>query len=493
MRSPLLAKVLAIAGVVLLVSLALGRIDTLVDERRGRQAEAVRSVERSLAGEQTLIGPLLHRACVEEWDTPIGDGDSKRRVATERREALITLAPQTLAVRGDAKLEPRQRGLFTVHGYAGQLTLQATWPALTALQPERKRADSRLQCGPAILMLAVSDVRGLRAAAVRLDDAPLPVVPGTFYPHYPRGLHVELTNERVARTDAPLTADLTLQLAGTGRLALVPAAAQTTWQQRSDWPHPSFGGRFLPTAREVSGAGFSAQWQVSALASAAAADVRTGAPPCAAVPEAPDAVEPVRHPGSAAPAEAKCLDTLSVAFIDPVNPYVLTDRATKYALLFIALTFGSVMLVEVLTQRRVHPVQYLLVGLALALFFLLLLSLSEHLGFGAAYALAATACVLLLGVYGASMLGRRRAGVAFGAGMALLYGLLWLLRLEQTALVVGSTMLFAMLAATMLLTRRLDWFVLFDRAPPADTPSPAGDDGGPDGPPRSRGEMAVAM
>lgn len=489
MRSPLLAKALAIAGVVLLVSLALGRIDALVAERRGRQAEAVRSVERSLAGEQTLIGPLLHRACVEEWDTPLGDG-KERRVATERREALITLAPQTLAIQGDATLEPRRRGLFTVHGYAGKLALRAQWPTLAALQPQRTRVDSRLQCGPAILMLAVSDVRGLRAAAARLDDAPATIVPGTFHPHYPRGFHVELAGERITRADAPLSADLTVQLAGTGRLAVVPAAAQTTWSLRSDWPHPSFGGRFLPTTREVSNAGFSAQWQVSALASAAAADVHAGAPPCAATHEAGDA-DPVRHAGTAvAPPEAKCLDTLSVAFIDPVNPYVLTDRATKYGLLFIALTFGGVMLVEALTRRRVHPVQYLLVGLALALFFLLLLSLSEHLGFGAAYALAATACVLLLGVYGAAMLGRPRAGVVFGAGMALLYSLLWLLlRLEQTALVVGSTMLFAMLAATMLLTRRLDWFALFDSLPPRPAAAaPRGDDGG-----HGRGEMAVAM
>jgi inner membrane protein len=157
-----------------------------------------------------------------------------------------------------------------------------------------------------------------------------------------------------------------------------------------------------------------------------------------------------------------CLDTLAVAFIDPVNPYVLTDRATKYALLFVVLTFLAVALTEVLTQRSVHPVQYTLVGLALALFYLLLLSLSEHIAFGAAYGAASAACVLLLGFYARHMLGSWGAGCTFGGGMALLYGALWtLLQMEQTALVIGSLMLFAALAAVMVLTRRVDWYALF--------------------------------
>ena len=163
-----------------------------------------------------------------------------------------------------------------------------------------------------------------------------------------------------------------------------------------------------------------------------------------------------------------------VSFIDPVNPYVLTDRATKYALLFIVLTFVCVALTEVLARRRVHPVQYTLVGLALALFYLLLLSLSEHIAFGAAYAAASAACVGLLGFYARHMLGSARAGAAFGAGIALLYGALWsLLQMEQTALVIGSLLLFTMLAAVMVATRRVDWYALFDglrRVPAAARP-----------------------
>jgi len=478
MRFPLLSKVLAIGLVMLLLAIVLMRIGGLVDERRLRQAQAASSVEQSLAGAQTLLGPLLHRACTEEWDTVVGEGKDIRKT-TDKREFMLTSAPLSLQVSGELRAEPRYRGLFKVNGFAGSSVLDARWPSLAALQPQREHPGSRLACGPARLMLSVSDVRGLRAAQVQLDGEAVPVLAGTEHGRYPRGLHADLSDARLAQPDRPFAARVTLDLLGTGRLALVPAAGETAWALRSDWPHPSFVGRFLPATREVGAAGFSARWAVSALASSAAADaLRNGEvcnPPQLVAYEEGDA--PMPAPSAR---ENTCLDTLGVAFIDPVNPYVLTDRATKYALLFIVLTFGCVALTEVLARRRVHPLQYTLVGLALALFYLLLLSLSEHIAFGAAYAAASGACVALLGFYARHMLGRWRAGLAFGAGIALLYGALWvLLQMEQTALVIGSLLLFGVLAAVMVLTRRVDWYALFDglrrgAAVPAVTPPASG-------------------
>jgi inner membrane protein len=256
---------------------------------------------------------------------------------------------------------------------------------------------------------------------------------------------------------------VTIELVGTARLSLVPAADQLVWTLRSDWPHPSFGGRFLPASRAVDAGGFNARWAVSALASPAAADVERGQALCP-VHDAVSAGEgdsAVYATAPKRPGGERCLDTIDVSFIDPVNPYSLTDRATKYALLFIVLTFAAVALTEVLARRRVHPVQYGLVGLALALFFQLLLSLSEHIAFGQAYAAASAACVALLAFYARHILGGWRAGLAFGAGIALLYALLWtLLRMEQWALAIGSALLFAVLAAVMVLTRRIDWYAL---------------------------------
>lgn len=468
MRFPLLSKVLAIGLVMFLLLMVLLRIDGLVGERRNRQIIATSGIEQSLAGAQTLLGPLLHRACVEEWDSTVGEGKELRRI-TERRDWVLTSAPETLTVDGNLKAEARYRGLFKANGYAGSTVLDARWASLAALQPVRQHAGSRMACGPVQMMLSVSDVRGLRSAQVQLDGQTLPVRSGTGHDRFPRGLHVELPDARVAQADAPLAVRVTLDLLGTASLALVPAAGETRWALRSDWPHPSFGGRFLPATREVGEQGFNARWAVSSLASAAATDVTRRGEICA-VPRAGayDEGEIVATPSQK---DHTCLDTLGVSFIDPVNPYVLTDRATKYALLFIVLTFVCVALTEVLARRRVHPVQYTLVGLALAMFYLLLLSLSEHVAFGAAYAAASAACVGLLGFYARHMLGSTRAGAVFGAGIALLYGALWsLLQMEQTALVIGSLLLFTMLAAVMVATRRVDWYALFDNLRRPQTP-----------------------
>lgn len=471
MRFPLFFKAVSIGLVVFLISLVLMRIGYLVDERAARQREAEASVEQSHAGAQTLLGPLLQRHCVESWDVVSGEGKD-RKVTAERRPFLLTAVPTTLDVQGQTRDDLRRRGLFKVHSYGAQLTLDATWADLAPLLPQRQQANSRLQCEAPVLNLALSDVRGVRSARVELDGRPLGVRPGTGDDRRPRGLHAVLDEASAPSQPAGLKARVVLELAGTGELALIPAADTTRWQLQSDWPHPSFGGRFLPTAHDVTAAGFSARWAVSSLASDAPAQLQReggvcpgdGARPAAAATSngAALALDPTTQP---------CLDTLQVSFFEPVNPHVLSDRAIKYGLLFVVLTFVAVALVEVLSGRRVHPVQYLLVGLALSLFFLLLLSLSEHWPFARAYLAAASACALLLGHYAAHMLGRASAGVAFGGSIAALYGLLYaLLQMEQNALAIGSVGLFAAVAAVMVLTRRIDWYALFDslrRANPA--------------------------
>lgn len=441
--APLTTKVLSLLLVLLLLQLLLLRIGMLVDERSARQQEAAQGVAQALAGAQTLTGPLLTQACTETWTAPATkDTPAAPAQATQVR----THTPQTLRAATQAPIEVRTRGLFKINTYTADTVLDAEWAAPPP-PPAPVHKGGQVSCGPLALTLAVSDPRGIRSAAMQVAKQPLTVLPGSHHPGADSGFHAELPAAAWA-AGQPLQARVTLQLAGTERLALVPAAQQTDWMLRSPWPHPSFGGRFLPTTREVDARGFAATWTISALASNAAQRMAAGHAACLILAE-----------GEAAP--EGCADTLGVAFIDPVNPYVLADRATKYALLFVVLTLGCVALVEVLGQRRVHPVQYALVGAALASFFLLLLSLSEHIAFDTAYALAASACALLLAWYASHTLGSRRAGLAFGGGVALLYALLWtLLKMEQAALALGSVLLFAALAAVMAVTRRVDWYAL---------------------------------
>lgn len=464
MRFPVLAKLgsLALVGVVLCGVLA--RIQGLVDERGLRQLEAVRGVEQAHAGAQAGLGPLLLRRCTERW--PEALPTAGREPVTAERSFELRQLPAQLAIDAATTAEPLHRGLFKVNTWSAHMVLQARFDDRAALRPVAGHAGGQVQCDAPQAVLALSDVRGIRVAQVQLDGAPLAVRPGTAGGKYPHGLQATLPAGVVDGDSghAPATVRVTLDLVGTSGLAWVPAADQSTWTLRSDWPHPSFGGQFVPAQREVRADGFRASWALSSLATTAAADVSRDVGLCVPAGTTVD--------GDPLPKGDDCLDTMAVSFIDPVNPYVLSDRATKYALLFIVLTFVAVGLVEVLSGRRVHPVQYGLVGLALSLFFLLLLSLSEHLAFGLAYAAAAAACALLLAFYASAMLGRRAAGAGFGLGVAALYGLLYaLLQAEQNALVIGSVMLFAALAAVMTLTRRVDWYALFARlrAQPAES------------------------
>jgi inner membrane protein len=471
MRFPLLAKTGAIALVGLTLMLVLGRIEGLVQERKWRGDEAVANVERSHAAAQSVLGPVLERDCSEEWDVVTGTGKD-RVVNTSKREFRLQQVPTRLSVDSRTTADPMWRGLYKVNAWVGHFSVAADFATIAGMQPHPEHPDGRLQCTAPVVLVALSDVRGVRTAAISADGQPLAVEPGTQGASWAvqpgmggspwqSGLHATLAAARVDGDAAsrPLALHLELDLIGTNQLAWVPAADNMHWTLNSDWPHPSFGGQFAPEQREVRANGFTATWNLSALATTAPGDVAKGLGLCKANSLTPDAV--YASPDSKSD---KCLDVMAVAFIDPVNPYVLSDRAVKYDLLFIVLTFIAVALIEVLSGRRVHPVQYALVGLALSLFFLLLLSLSEHLPFVQAYAAAAIACALLLGVYASSMFGRALSGVLFGAGIALLYGLLYaLLQMEQNALVIGSVMLFAALATVMMLTRRIDWYALFAR------------------------------
>jgi len=457
-RFPLLGKSAALAGVVIALSLALQAVSGIVAEREGRLREAERSVAAGLASAQTLVGPVIERDCSEAWEVAQGEGKDRKTVI-ERRHFKLSATPATLDVQGDVAIEPRYRGIFKVNGYVLKARLVAAWNDGATLVPEAQHLGSRLQCDAPVMFVAVGDSRGVRSAAMQIDGAVVPVLAGTQHAAHPRGFHADVA-EAFAGARRPLRAEIGVELVGTGELAFAPVGASTRVALASDWPHPSFAGRFLPIERQVGETGFTARWQLNSLATTAPQAAADGAPACRLHDSVVDEVSPPREDGR----RTACVETFGVAFMDPVSPYVLADRATKYGLLFIALTFVGVGAVEVMRRLRVHPIQYLLVGSGIAVFFLLLVSLSEHVPFAIAYLAAAAACTALLTFYGSFVLRSSRAGALFGAGVAVLYGALYaLLQLEQTALLLGSIMLFAVLAGIMVATRRIDWYGLFER------------------------------
>jgi inner membrane protein len=290
------------------------------------------------------------------------------------------------------------------------------------------------------IVLSVTDARGIRALSGTLGGAELGFLPGTGVPWLPQGLHADL-GPAPGDEDQILAFALQLQLTGTSDLAIAPVGKANSIVLTGDWPHPSFAGRFAPTHREVSDGGFTVEWQTTYWATGineeSLSRCVTAGTACALFNA----------------------DQLGLRLVNPVDQYLLTERTVKYAGLFLLVSFSAFFMMEIMQKLVVHPVQYGLVGLALALFFLLTLSLSEHLPFNAAYWLAAGASIALLAYYVAHVLGGWRRGVGFSALLAGLYGLLFgILQSEDAALLMGSVALFGLLGAVMVLTRKVDWY-----------------------------------
>lgn len=427
---------LALVGVMLLMLLIpLALLDGLVAERQARGQEVADEIARSTSGPQQLVGPLLlvEAQQLTERRRRVTEAGVTREETDQASETVYyLLSPTKLAVDSRLRIEQRGRSLFSVPLFHGALRLAGEFGhGARALQD-----GGRIKPVRAWLVLGVGDNRGVQAMTLKVNGRAVAAEPGTRVGWLPEGLHAPVPLSALA---GPLAFDVALDLAGTQSLDWLPVGSETTVTASADWPHPSFQGRHLPQASTITEAGFSARWAVSRLSSRVQQVI-------AACPPLSTDCEGLADGG------------FGVRLVEPVDRYVMTDRAMKYALLFLALVFGAVFLVEALASRPVHVVQYGLTGLALAMFYLLLLSLSEHLGFGPAYALAAGACSALLGYYLAGVLGGVRPGVGFGLGLAALYGLLYaLLRSEDYALLVGAALLFAALATVMALTRRVDW------------------------------------
>ena len=308
MNKALLVKLAILAIISVVICIVLAQIGGLVYERQQRQREATQNVEQSLAGPQALAGPLLVRVCKETW-TYVSD----KKEFTDSRDFWLTATPSQLKVDGALSPEERRRGLFKVNTYVAQLNVEARWDSLAGLAPKAEHSNGRLSCDDPAVVATLSDARGIRSAEIKRDGLALTVSPGTPHPSLNGSLHARLTEQRM---DQPLALVLKLQLVGSQRFGVVPAAGSTHVAMQSSWPHPSFTGQFLPIEHQIGVSGFTARWAVSSLASSAAADLVAGG----ALPELSDGAAPYRIEAPSASPARKGLDVLAVELIDPVNP-----------------------------------------------------------------------------------------------------------------------------------------------------------------------------
>jgi len=455
-------KLLLVCGLALLMSIpALFVFATLMD--RTHRAETVTQELGALSGgPQTFLGPVL----AVPYTAPAGANNAPAPPPPPMRDATTSTAtaapatnqpyrgvlivyPVTGAASAAVDSDVRRRSLFKVPIYKTGLDLQGHFDLAGAKDAVQ---GATYDWSRAELVVGASDARGaqgdivldiggeqaLAIPAVNVSEMGLESgpddSPGRFAPR-PASLRFFGVPAPFAQPDAKFDVAAHMTFSGAQRLAVLPFAKTTTFQAKSDWADPSFDGGFLPTDRKVDSHGFAARWSVPFIA--------RGVPAAGG----PDTISRLGR------------GALGVSFVEPANPYQSVSRSLKHAPMFVGLVFLAYFLFESMARRRVHPAQYVLIGLAQLIFYLLLLSIAEQVGFDLAFLVSAGATVALISAYAGWVFESRRQGVIALAAFSALYSLIYvLMRLEDFALLVGALTSFAAIAAVMYFTRGIDWY-----------------------------------
>lgn len=445
-RSPGFKLLLAIA-VAAALTIPLVSIYLLNSDRQSQMRDATQSITAGWGAAQTIDGPVLvipYRATATE--TVVQNGQSVTRTNQVQRE--LTLAPEAAEMTTELKPDIRKRSIYRAVVYDAKIGGKARF----AFPPDLSRTGvdpSQMDLTRTELRFGLSDPKGLGAnPGVTVDGKPLRLQPGGGSSGG-RGFFAWVDATGLA--GKPITVNFIFDLRGNQALSLYPEAGDTHWTVRSSWPSPSFAGDFLPASDNVAASGFTADYRIGNLAlgrslvSTADAGAQNNGPANA---EAPDA------------------QTAQINLIQPIDLYSQVNRATKYGFLFIGFTFLALLMFDVIGGVRVSAVEYLLMGAALVLFFVLLLAFAEVIGFTPAYILASAAIAGLNTAYSAAVLGSWRRAWFIGGLLVGLYAVLYvLLSLEAYSLLIGSLLLFAALAGVMYATRRIDWGAPREGAP----------------------------
>ncbi|MEA3059432.1 MAG: inner membrane protein [Sphingomonadales bacterium] len=456
-RTPGFKLGLAIA-IAFVLTIPLVSIYLLSYDRQSQSREAAASITSGWGGPQTMNGPLLvipYRATATE--TVVENGKSVTRSNQVMRE--LTLAPETVELTTALSPQVRKRSIYEAVVYDARVSGKARF----AFPPDLARTGvepAQMDLSRAELRFGLSDPRGLGAnPRVNAAGTELRLQPGGGSGGG-RGFFAWIDANRLI--SAPLPVDFAFDLRGNGSIALSPQAGDTRWTVHSSWPSPSFGGAFLPGTRTVADKGFDAQYRIGNLALGRSLVSTSDA---GAAPTPPQPTSGAEYPSKVAGTDSQ---TAQIDLIQPVDLYSQVNRAVKYGFLFIGFTFLALLMFDVIGGVRVSAVEYLLMGAALVLFFVLLLAFAEVIGFTPAYVLASAAIAGLNTAYSAAILGSwRRAGFIGGLLVGLYAVLYILLSLEAYSLLIGALLLFAALAGVMYATRRIDWGGRREAAPVA--------------------------
>ncbi|MFN0163700.1 MAG: cell envelope integrity protein CreD [Burkholderiales bacterium] len=438
----LLGKLALVLALAMAFLVPLMMVQSLVAERAGLKADVVRDIARTAADRQRIVLPLLvvpyTLSQTEEKET-LDEAGNRRVVRTEKTtEGAVRLLPDSTGVTTAPVLSEKHRGLYRVLTWNSTLAMSGrfTLPAQFGLN-----AKGRVSWGTPHFVLGLSDPRGLVGQpTLTWNDRNVAMVPGSVdaWSRVGRGISAALTD--LPHEGGSMEFRLRVELSGMESLSFVPTARDSSVTVAAAWPHPGFFGRFSPDST-IDADRFSARWRQNLFATG----VEQAYADC----------------GEKGKCEAFLGNEFGVSFVQPVDLYRQLERSTKYGFLFVGLTFAAFFFIETLRSLAMHPIQYGLVGMALALFFVVLVAAAEHIGFVPAYVVAAGACVSLIVAYLWAALASPRIAAAVGALLASLYAVMFgLLRSEDHALLAGALFLFGLLAAVMLGTRRVNWYAL---------------------------------
>ena len=422
-------KLLVVSFLALLMAIPAIFLSSIVEDRTTRAKDAIQEISNRMGGQQTFLGPVLS---IPYSVRPASKG-----------AFAVTGTYIVFPTQGDAmakvRTEERHRSLFKVPVYQTDLKFDAAFD-LSGV-PSAAPADAVLDWSHAAIMIGVSNAHGALAdGTLTVNDKTVTLMPAENISdangeaHLP-SMYFGVRAADVAHPNAAFGVSSTLRFSGAQRIAVLPYGKTSHVTVQGDWPSPSFDGAFLPIKRTVSAQGFAGEWLVPFIARG------------------------VRAEGTSTAVSTLDSAALGVSFVEVADPYQSVNRSLKYVPLFVGLVFLSYFVFEVTAQKRVHPAQYVLVGVAQMIFYLLLLSLAERIGFDWSFSLAGAATVILLSANTKWIFRSRVQGARALVVFSLLYFFIYLLlRLEDNALLVGAVASFLAVAAVMYFTRNLDWY-----------------------------------
>lgn len=447
MQNKLWVKLVTLLLLTLGLSIPIGLISSVVEQRADRQRAVLDDIATSSAGPQKLLLGILAVPYTEQWNDVSKSpqtGTASPQVIAHTEQRFLYIAPEQLMIDAQLNTEVKQRGLFKARTYVTDLQAKGHFRLPPGYDLPTPQHGGTITLGTPFISVALSDVRGvLDAPGLKLGnqnfifEQDLGLTIDAL-----RGMRAPIDQTALPANNQTIPFEFNLKIQGVEHLEFIPTGKQTYVEIHSAWPHPSFFGRFLPdpSTQQISADGFRAKWSINALAT--------------------NVMQTLKHHET-----SDRMDSFGIRLMEPIDIYALSDRAIKYGFLFVCLTFAAIYLFELLKDLAIHPAQYGMIGMALAMFFLLLVSLSEHIDFAWAYVIASSACVSIIGVYLGAVLRNSHRGWTAGALLAVLFASLYgLLKSEDNALLMGSVLLFALLSMAMLTTRKLDWYSLSQRS-----------------------------